>query len=285
MNYNKYTFHFRKNNHRKNKMQKLIPDSENPAFLTMLSFIAAFPFFAAHSVHCMFTMFAAATVILIFGNPCAAKDFPPILDGAQPAEVPAPWNAVVLFDGKTGLSQWNNAEKWTLGDGFMEVHGGAIYSKQKFGSCILHVEFMIPESVANRKGQNRGNSGVFLMNHYEIQILDSWHNENDTYVNGTCGSIYTKEAPRVNVCRNLGEWQSYDIEFHAPRFDAEGKVTRRARMTVYQNGIQTHRDFELDGHTTWPGKYVAHSDREPIRLQDHGSPVQFRNVWVVPTED
>ena len=154
---------------------------------------------------------------------------------------------------------------------------------QHFGSVQLHVEFATPSEVKG-DGQGRGNSGVFW-GPYEVQVLDSYINK--TYFDGQCGSIYKQAPPLKNVCRKPGEWQSYDITFTAPKFDEKGNVTRKARLTVVQNGIVVQDDFELLGGTFWykPPVYEAHEPKLPLSLQDHGNPVRFRNIWVQEIDD
>ncbi|HCO96337.1 MAG TPA: DUF1080 domain-containing protein [Phycisphaerales bacterium] len=198
----------------------------------------------------------------------------------------APSDATVLFDG-TNLSQWTdtkgNPTKWVMGDGYMEcVKGsGYIQSKRQFGSCQLHVEFATPSRVRD-SGQGRGNSGVFLMGQYEVQVLDSY--ENRTYADGQCASLYGREVPEVNACRKPGEWQSYDIIFHRPTFKGD-KIVRKPTFIVFHNGVLVHDYLELQGGTGWKGPhaisdFVPHGDKGPISLQDHGNPVRYRNIWV-----
>ena len=198
----------------------------------------------------------------------------------------APSDAVVLFDGKD-LSEWTdtkgNPTKWIMGDGYMEsVKGsGYIQSKREFGSCQLHVEFATPSTVKGIS-QGRGNSGVFLMANYEVQVLDSYGNK--TYPDGQCAALYGRAVPLVNSCRGPGEWQSYDIIFHRPIFKGN-KVVKKATFTVFQNGVLVHDNVELVGGTGWRGKhaiseYEPHEDKLPIMLQDHGNPVRFRNIWI-----
>ncbi|MBE0559132.1 MAG: DUF1080 domain-containing protein [Proteobacteria bacterium] len=200
----------------------------------------------------------------------------------------APSDAVVLFDGKD-LSRWTSTNegedtKWIVQNGAMlpTPDSGQIRSKEHFGSCQLHLEWATPVPVEG-SGQGRGNSGVFLMGIYEIQILDSY--ENTTYPDGQAGALYGRNVPLVNACRKPGEWQSYDIVFHRPRFDENGKVVKRATFTVLHNGVLILDHVELSGGTGWRGPhavtdYEAHGDKGPIELQDHGNPVRFRNVWV-----
>jgi len=194
------------------------------------------------------------------------------------ADSDPPSDAVVLFDGKD-LSKWNGGEKWEVKDGYAVVRGGDITTKDSFGDYQLHVEFATPE-VVRGSGQGRGNSGVFLANRYEVQVLDSF--ENKTYFDGQCASLYKQTPPMVNVCRKPGEWQSYDILFTAPRFAEDGKVLRPAYVTVIHNGVAVHNHFELQGGTYYdrPAAYEKHPEKQPIRLQNHGDPVKFRNIWV-----
>lgn len=194
----------------------------------------------------------------------------------------APSDAVVLFDGN-GLSGWTSVKSggdagWRVEDGFMEVVPGTgdIQTREEFGSCQLHLEFRCPD-VVKGDGQGRGNSGVFLMGRYEIQVLDCF--ENPTYPDGTTGGIYGQCPPLVNACRRPGEWQTYDIIWEAPEFEGE-RVTKPAYVTVLLNGILLHHRQELRGgtqHRKLP-EYEAHGNG-PLRLQDHGDLVRFRNIW------
>lgn len=208
-----------------------------------------------------------------------------ITAGTNPGDPPS--DAIILFDGKN-LSGWKSLKdggeaKWTVKDGFMEVKAstGDIATKQEFGDCQLHLEWATPAEVKG-ESQGRGNSGVFLMGHYEIQVLDSYNNK--TYFHGQAGSVYKQHAPLVNVCRKPGEWQSYDIIFSAPQFDEQGKVTKRATVSVLQNGVLVQNHSEIYGET-WhdkPALYIAHPPKGPLKLQDHGNPVRFRNIWIRP---
>ena len=206
-----------------------------------------------------------------------------------------PSDAVVLFDGseKSFKENWSDtkggASKWKTVDGAMESVRGAGYiqSKAKFGSCQLHIEWASPAQVKGN-GQGRGNSGVFLMGNYEIQVLDSFKNQ--TYADGQAGALYGRSKPLVNASRGPGEWQTYDVIFHRPLFDKEGKVTRRATFTVLHNGVLIQDHTILSGGTGWRGPhaasdYKAHADKLPISMQDHGNPVRFRNVWVRELKD
>jgi hypothetical protein len=189
-----------------------------------------------------------------------------------------PADAIVLFDGKD-LSKWNGGDKWEIKDGVATAKGGGITTKDSFGDCQLHVEFATPEKVVG-KGQGRGNSGVYIMGKYEVQILDSF--DNPTYFDGQCGSIYKQTPPMVNVCRKPGEWQSYDIIFNAPKFAEDGKVTKPAYATVIHNGVVVQNHFELLGGTFYDRApvYQKHADKLPLHIQYHGNPVKFRNIWI-----
>ena len=220
-----------------------------------------------------------------------------------PVVKPKPYNAktakptkdaIVLFDGtEKTLKNWTSGNgkptKWKLVDGALESvrGGGYLQSKQEFGSCRLHVEFATP-SEAKGSGQGRGNSGVFLMGQYEIQVLDSY--KNITYPDGQCGALYGRAKPLVNASRGPGEWQSYDVTFHRPIFNKAGDVTRKAKFHVIHNGHVIHDNLELSGGTGWRGphsisEYKKHGDKGPLKMQDHGNPVRFRNVWVKPLKD
>lgn len=204
----------------------------------------------------------------------------------------APSDAIVLFDGKD-LSNWTSLEKdqptkWLVQDGAMTPTKGSgmIRTKQEFGSCQLHVEFACPKDVSG-DGQGRGNSGVFFMGQYEVQVLDSY--DNKTYPDGQAGALYGRKPPLVNACRKPGEWQTYDIVFHRPIFDGD-KVVKRATFTVFQNGVLVQDHTELSGGTGWRGHhsitgYTPHGDKGPFELQDHGNPVKFRNVWIRELKD
>ncbi|MFB3853530.1 MAG: DUF1080 domain-containing protein [Vicinamibacterales bacterium] len=214
-----------------------------------------------------------------------SRPLPPVVDpGPAPAPSPVPSDAIVLFDGKT-LSEWTNAKGapagWRIEDGYMEVvkGSGSIRTKKAFGDCQLHVEWASPAS-AGGSGQDRGNSGVFLMDRYEVQVLDSYNSR--TYADGMAAAIYGQYPPLVNASRKPGEWQTYDIVFHAPRFDESGAVISPARMTVFHNGVLVHDNEELTGPTAHKARppYKAHDDRLPISLQDHSHPVRFRNIWI-----
>lgn len=215
---------------------------------------------------------------------------PPVVDpGPPPAgPVPPPSDAVMLFGGRS-LEAWEGGERWQVADGVATVRrGGGIQTKQAFGDCQLHVEFRTP-SPATGKGQGRGNSGVYLMGLYEVQILDSFEDGTAapvTYPDGQCGAIYKQQPPAVNACRRPGEWQTFDILFRRPRFAADGALEQPARISVLHNGVAIHTDTELKGPTVWhePPHYEAHADALPLMLQEHVNPVQFRSIWIRPIE-
>ena len=189
-----------------------------------------------------------------------------------------PSDAVVLFDGKD-LSGWENGENWSVEDGIALAGEGPITSKATFGDCQVHIEWSAPTPPSG-EGQGRGNSGLFMMGTYEIQILDSYINK--TYYDGQAGSIYKQTPPLVNAMRPPGEWNTYDIIWTRPRFGADGSLVSPAYMTAIHNGVLILNHFELQGNTPYstPPSYTAHAERMPISLQDHGNPVRFRNIWV-----
>jgi len=205
----------------------------------------------------------------------------PGANGSPPAD------AIVLFDG-TDLSAWRTEDggpaPWIVKDGYMETVAGAenIYTKEAFGDCQLHVEWASPKDTGGRDGQDRGNSGIFLMEKYEIQVLDSYQNR--TYADGHAGSVYAQYPPQVNATRPSGEWQTYDIVFHAPRFKKDGTVKRKARITAFLNGVLVQDNVQLTGPTGWLQQkpYEKHADKLSIKLQDHDNPVRFRNIWIRP---
>ncbi len=212
---------------------------------------------------------------------------PPVVTPApeQPPVLP-PSDAVVLFDG-TSLAEWQRADSaggpamWLVKDGYMEVAAGtgAITTRRAFGSVQLHIEWRAPLP-AKGEGQERGNSGVFLMSHYEIQVLDSY--DNVTYADGQAAAVYGQTPPLVNASRPPGVWQTYDIIFHRPVFGADSSVVGPARVTVFHNGVLVHDNVAITGWTVHNrvATYRPHADRLPLLLQDHGAPVRYRNVWV-----
>lgn len=200
---------------------------------------------------------------------------------------PAPSDATVLFDG-TDLSKWKSAHgtnaAWKVENGYMEaVKGkGNIHTSEEFGDFQLHIEFATPEQVVSNS-QGRGNSGIFLHGIYEVQVLDSYNNK--TYADGQCGAMYGQYPPLASAEKKPGEWSSYDIIFEGPRFDGEGKVTRKAAVTIILNGVLMHHHQEYMGPTTHKQltSYAkVKKTRGPIELQDHGNPMRFRNIWIRP---
>ena len=240
--------------------------------------------------------FSLIMILFPCGNtPCVAQSpwkihdmnrpHPPVIRPVeQTVPVNPPSDAVVLFDGKD-LSQWSTSKgepaKWSVMDGYMTpVKGsGSIQTRQGFGSVQLHVEWSAPLPPVG-EGQDRGNSGVFLMGRYEVQVLDSY--ENTTYADGQAAAIYGQYPPMANASHPPGEWQGYDIVFRRPKFSKDGELSHPARITVFHNGILVQHDVELWGPTAWLENlpYKAHSDRLPLSLQYHGNPVRFRNIWI-----
>jgi hypothetical protein len=199
-----------------------------------------------------------------------------VVNPGTPGGVPS--DAIVLFDGKD-MSRWVDGDKWKIQDGCVITARSDIHTKQSFGDCQLHVEWATPEEVRG-SGQGRGNSGVYLMGLYELQILDSY--DNSTYPDGQAGAIYKENPPLVNVCRKPGEWQTYDVIFSAPRFDEQGKLAKPAYISVLQNGVLVQNHFELQGATSYTEapKYTAHPAKMPLLLQYHNNKVRYRNIWI-----
>lgn len=208
-----------------------------------------------------------------------------IAQQAEPKPVKPPKGAIVLFDGKN-TEGWvhrgsNKPCEWTLlPKGVLEVKPGTgdLLTKQTFGRFRLHVEFSVP-LMPDAKGQARGNSGVYLHGRYEIQVLDSY---GLTPKNDDCGAIYEQALPRVNACRPPEHWQTYDITFHAPKFDASGNEIAKPRVTVIQNGIKIHDNVEILACPTRAGLEGPPVKEGPILLQDHGCKVRYRNIWLEP---
>jgi len=198
------------------------------------------------------------------------RPVPPVVTPAPAATAAAPpSDAVVLFNGQK------------VANGYMEVvqGSGGIHTTRAFGDCQLHVEWATP-TPATGEGQERGNSGVFLMSRYEIQVLDSYQSR--TYADGQAAAVYGQYPPLANASRPPGEWQTYDIVFHAPRFDTAGKVLSPARVTVFHNGVLVQDNVALSGPTAHMRRppYRAHPDKLPLMLQDHGNPVRYREIWI-----
>jgi len=202
--------------------------------------------------------------------------------GTETSPGRAPADAIVLFDGKD-LSKWAQKDgtptKWKVTGDYFEVAPKTkdIITKQPFGDMQLHLEFREPAPPVG-EDQDRGNSGVIIMGLYEIQVLDSYQSK--TYPDGQAGAVYGQYPPLVNVSRPPGQWQTYDIIFHAPRFDDNGKLLRPAHVTVLQNGVLVQDNVEIHGPTATGDPYKAHAAKLPLELQDHNHPVRFRNVWV-----
>ncbi len=197
----------------------------------------------------------------------------------------APSDAIVLFDG-SNLGEWSSSKDgskadWILNDdGSMTVKKGTgnISTKKEFGSIQLHIEWKSPAEIKG-DSQNRGNSGIFLQDKYEVQVLDN--NDNETYNNGQVASIYKQSIPLAKASVLTGEWNSYDIIYHAPEFDVEGNKSKSGTITVLHNGILVQDHYEIQGSTEfigWP-KNEPHGDA-PIKLQDHNCDVSYRNIWV-----
>jgi len=211
------------------------------------------------------------------------RPLPKVVAPAENSGQP-PADAIILFDGKD-LSNWESVKdgspaRWKVENGYMEVvkKTGDIRTRQAFGDCQLHIEWAAPPEVV-ADSQDRGNSGVYLMSSYEVQVLDSY--DSRTYADGQAGAVYGQNPPLVNVSRPPGQWQSYDIIFHRPIFRL-GLVVKPATITVLQNGVLIQDNFKIEGHTIWKkrAKYKSHPDKMPVLLQDHGHPVQYRNIWL-----
>jgi hypothetical protein len=213
-----------------------------------------------------------------------ARPQPPVVATGNFSQLAAaPSDAIVLFDGKD-LSQWRDlktgdAAQWSVADGVAVSAKGDIVTTNRFGDIQLHLEFKEPTPPPD-SGQSRGNSGVYLMGRYEIQVLDCF--DNKTYPDGTTGGIYGQHPPLANACRPPGEWETYDIIFTTPHFDTDGKLTTPAYVTVILNGVvvQNHQAIRGDTNHRTVGKYTSHDATGPIALQYHHNSVSFRNIWV-----
>jgi hypothetical protein len=228
---------------------------------------------------------AAAQVSIRWPIHSKDRPQPPVVTPA-PADQPSapPADAIVLFGG-ADLSQWEGdsgqAAPWKVENGYVEIVAGSggIRTQRGFGDCQLHVEWRAPSPTVG-EGQDRGNSGVFLMGRYEVQVLDSY--DNRTYPDGQAAALYGQYPPLVNASRAPGQWQTYDIVFRRPRFDSQGTLVHPARVTVFHNGVLVQDNVILSGPTAHQRRppYATHLDTLPIHLQDHGSPVRYRNIWI-----
>ncbi len=210
---------------------------------------------------------------------------PRVVTPGATAVLAAPSDAIVLVGARDDLSAWQmtngSPATWSMRDGVVETGKGLIRTKAEFGDLQLHVEFATPADVKG-DSQDRGNSGVFLPGAFEIQVLDSYNNR--TYPDGQAAAMYGQYPPLVNASRPPGEWQAYDIVFTAARFAADGRLSQPAIVTVLHNGVLVHHATSFWGPTAHRtiGPYDPKTVRGPIRLQDHGNPVRYRNIWVRP---
>ncbi len=208
----------------------------------------------------------------------AAETEPPLVTPGENGQPPS--DAIVLFDGKD-LNQWQNmnggAPKWDVHDSVVQVNGtGNIRTREEFADLQLHLEWAAPSEVKG-EGQGRGNSGVYLMGRYEIQVLDSWNNKN--YFNGQAGAFYGNFAPLVNASRKPGEWQVYDIIFHPPK-KSDGPTVAQGSFTVLHNGVLVQDHVPVKGGATTAAAFNDIAEKGPLMLQDHGNPIRFRNIWI-----
>jgi len=228
----------------------------------------------------------ATLALLVIACPATAEEYlsgitwsePKVITPGETDSAP-PSDAIVLYGGPEDVAKWNNGENWKT-DGNILISGkGMVRSKAEFGDCQFHVEWSAP-TPPKGKSQGRGNSGIFMMGRYEIQVLDSYDNE--TYFDGQAAAIYKQTPPAVNAMRPPGEWNTYDIFWTAPRFDEAGKLASPAYITATHNGVLVLNHFELKGDTPFnrAPQYNAHGPKGPISIQDHGNPVRFRNIWV-----
>jgi hypothetical protein len=216
-------------------------------------------------------------------NPEVTEYWDPEVRVITPGAIPS--DAIILFDGKN-LDNWESAKdgspaKWKVADGKMTVVGktGNISTKQKFTNYQLHIEWQSPIEPDTRKSQGKGNSGVFMQGMYEVQVLNSYNNR--TYRNGQAGSIYKQSAPMVNATSKMGEWNTYDIIYTAPKFTVNGGIDTPAYVTVIHNGVVVQNHTKIQGTTEYIGQPLnpVHGPG-PISLQDHGNEVSFRNIWI-----
>ena len=244
-------------------------------------------FVSSRTLAAFFTLFVFTTFSINaqITDPKATEVWEPVPRVITPGDnASAPSDAIVLFDGKN-LDEWvsrndGSAAPWIVKDGYMEVKekSGDIMTKRKFGDVQLHVEWSTPSKVVG-DGQGRGNSGIYLQERYEIQVLDSYNNT--TYPNGQAGALYKQSIPLVNATKGPGEWNVYDIMFKAPVFNNDGIKVSSGYITVMHNGVLIQNHVEIKGTTEYIGlpKNPAHG-KGSIMLQYHGNPLRFRNVWV-----
>lgn len=228
-----------------------------------------------------------AVALLPVGVNSTDRPLPPVVDPGsacvQNEERRPPSDAVVLFSG-IDLAAWRSATgepaPWRTEDDYMEIvpGSGAIRTDQSFGDCQLHLEWRTPVP-ATGTGQDRGNSGVYFMERYEVQVLDSYDNQSNP--EGQAAAVYGQYPPLANASRPPGEWQTYDVIFRRPRFNEDGSLLRPARITLFHNGVLVQDNVELRGTTGQEQpEYQYHPDKLPLGLQDHGSPVRYRNAWM-----
>lgn len=227
-----------------------------------------------------FTLTATAwlSATFLFAADPASQPEPPTVQPGTAGGPPS--DAVVLFDGKD-LSKWRGARdgeaRWVVRDGFAEVNGtGSILTREEFGDVQLHIEWACPAEVKGQ-GQGRGNSGVYFMGRFEIQVLDSYQNK--TYADGQAGAFYKNAAPLVNASRKPGEWQAYDIIFRAPKKLGDGSV-QPGSFTVLHNGVLVQDHVPIKGNPTTSALLQGVAPKGPLMLQDHGNPVRYRNIWL-----
>ncbi|CAH1002064.1 hypothetical protein LEM8419_02981 [Neolewinella maritima] len=235
----------------------------------------------------LFGLLATAVACGQITDPKATEFYEPVPPKVQPGETVGdpPSDAIVLLGPGADASEWvdddtQGAVEWTSeGDALVVKPGsGYISTRRKFGDVQLHVEWKSPDE-PDKEGQGRGNSGIFLQGRYEIQVLES--EGSDTYTNGQAGSVYKQTPPLVNALRPMGEWQSYDIIYYAPKFSKDGIMVHPATVTLLVNGVVALNHFEIQGPTEYIGlpHYLPHGD-DVIKLQDHGNLVAYRNIWV-----
>lgn len=235
--------------------------------------------------------FLALLILSLFIITCDGQKAEETEDWSRKPEVVTPGkgtlppsDAIILYAGVKDLSNWTNekgGEVHWKADEILTVQpkSEGIKTVQSFGSVQLHIEWRSPEIIEG-KGQGRGNSGIFLMGKYEVQVLDSY--ESETYYNGQAGSLYKQHIPLVNACRPPGEWQAYDIIFTTPVFKDDGSLDSPAYVTVIHNGVLVQNHVALKGPTLFIGKpkYKSHADKLPLMLQEHSNPVSYRNIWI-----